>query len=47
MENRKLEIEWGWVIVQIQQAVEHGSFSHVALALESGIEDTTGTTDVG
>jgi hypothetical protein len=30
---------------QPQQAVEHGSFCHVALALESIIEGTTGTID--
>jgi hypothetical protein len=30
---------------QPQQAAEIGSFSHVALALESKIEKTTGTID--
>jgi hypothetical protein len=32
---------------QLQQAIELGSFSHVALALESRKEGTTGTIDVG
>jgi len=32
---------------QLLQAAEIGSFSHVALALESRIEVTTGTIDAG
>jgi hypothetical protein len=32
---------------QTQQAAELASFSHVALALESRIEGTTGTIDAG
>jgi hypothetical protein len=32
---------------QPQQAAELGSFSHVALTLESRIEVTTGTMDAG
>jgi hypothetical protein len=34
-------------MVQLRQAAELGSFSHVALALESRTEETTGITDVG
>jgi hypothetical protein len=32
---------------QLLQAAELGSFSYVALALESRIEETTGTIDAG
>ena len=34
-------------MIQPQQAVELGSFGRVALALESGIEVTTGTIGAG
>jgi hypothetical protein len=32
---------------QLQQAAEHGSFGHMSLALESRIEENTGTIDSG
>jgi hypothetical protein len=49
LENGKLVIikQNKGPMFQLQQAAEHGSFGHVALALESRIEGTTGTIDAG
>jgi len=47
MENRKLVIIKQGTMFQPQQTAELNSFGHVALALASRIEGTTGTMDAG